>query len=117
MKEPATPKLAGQPSIVWIGIVAAIIIGVGLRFVPLMPDFMMPLVIGTLVTAGVILVLKLVILNGDIHADSTDNARNKSHVVKKSSSRPDLKKESRAHISALARQTREQRFKHNRDSL
>jgi chromosome partitioning protein len=116
VKGPAAPKPAGQPSIVWIGIVGAIIIGVGLRFVPLMPDFMMPLVIGTLVTAGVILVLKLVIVNADTNAQARDDVRKNNHVIKKPSSRPEPKHESRARISALARQTREQRFKHNRDS-
>jgi chromosome partitioning protein len=113
VKGPAASKLGGQPSIVWIGIVAAIIIGVGLRSVPLMPDFMMPLVIGTLVTAGVILVLKLLIKNAEL--DALNEARKKNAGAKKPASRLEIKKESRSRVAVLARQTREQRFKRNRD--
>ncbi len=112
-KKPARPK-AGQPTIVWIGIVGAIIIGLGLRFVPLMPDYMMPLVVGALVTSGVILALKLVLMNAENSAQTTAAARRTSGMFKKLS-RAELKHESRARIAALARQNREQRLKRNRE--
>jgi chromosome partitioning protein len=113
VKKPPKPK-GGQPTIVWIGIVGAIIIGLGLRFVPLMPDSMMPLVVGALVTSGVILALKLVLVSSENSGQSTAEGRRTSGLFKKPS-RPEVKHESRTRIAALARQNREQRLKRNRN--
>ena len=98
----------GQPWIVWLGLGAAVVIGVGLRFIPRMPEFTMPLVIGTLVTAGVLLVLKFMMLNSESGkgTDRKDEARNT-----KPPSRHELRKDSRSRVVALARRARASRFK------
>ncbi len=82
-----------------------------------MPDFLMPLVIGTLVTAAVILALKLLLLNSETNSEAAAQPKKETDSVSpRPPSRPDLKKDSRSRIATLARQTREQRFKHNRDN-
>jgi hypothetical protein len=47
-----------RPYLVWIGF--AIVLGIGLRFLAL-PDFMLPVMVGLAVTAGVTLVLHLLL--------------------------------------------------------
>jgi chromosome partitioning protein len=70
-KEQATTKPVPRPSrapqsfptaFVWVGLAA--VVGVGLRFVQL-PDFMMPVVVGVAVTAGVVLTLHLLSADTD----------------------------------------------------
>jgi chromosome partitioning protein len=114
-KKPASKRIRQKkPSQPWvyigIGVLGAMVIGVGMRFVPLMPDFMMPLVIGTLVSAGVILVLKLMLIHSENIAYAAA-AKKRTSAAVKPPSRPDLKKESRSRIATVGRRTREQRFK------
>lgn len=106
-----------QNQIVWLGIAGAIIIGVALRFlIPKMPPFMMPMVIGTLVTAGVILVLTFLSKNSERKGAVAAAPNAKTMGATKPPSRPDIHKDSRSRLAAIARASRDQRFRRGRDS-
>jgi chromosome partitioning protein len=115
-KKSGPEPASAQPQLAWIGVAGAAIVGVGLRFFPAMPDFMMPLVVGTLVAAGVILLLKLLLVNTENNSDgpAEEGQRRNNHVTKPPS-RLDVRKDSHARMAALARKSRE-RYKRGRDS-
>jgi chromosome partitioning protein len=109
---------SNQTRIAWLGVVSAVVIGVGLRFViPKVPAFMMPMVIGTLVTTGVILLLTLLAKNSESKPQAaTESKPEAKEGTKPPASRPDMHKDSRGRLAALPRTNREQRFRRGRDS-
>jgi chromosome partitioning protein len=105
----AAARRAGPPRIVWLGVAAAAVVGVGLRFVPKLPDVGMPVVVGVLVAAGMVLTLRLLSTqpNGARPSKPKKSQPNKAAL----SRQPEPYKDARARIAALARQSREQRYK------
>jgi len=103
---------AGPTRIVWLSVAAAAVVGVGLRFVSKLPDVGMPVVVGVLVAAGVVLALKLMSTQpgGTRQGKAKKSPPNKAALTRQ----PEPPKDARARIAALARQSREQR--HKRDA-
>jgi chromosome partitioning protein len=104
---------AGPSRVVWLGVAAAAVVGVGIRFVAKLPDFVMPIVVGTLVAAGVTLVLKLMTANPDAgRGKAKRSPQNKNGALgKPATAEPHV--DPRSRIAALARQIREKRQKRN----
>jgi chromosome partitioning protein len=102
---PAKPAPAANnaPPLMWIG--AAMVLGFGLRFVPIPPRFV-PFMIGAAVAAGTLLVLRIFLTpnepSGTVGARRSGSSR-RGATPKKAAVRPEPKKEHNARLSSLTR--------------
>ncbi len=98
-KKPAN----NPPPLMWIG--AAMVLGFGLRFVHIPPQFV-PLVIGAAVTAGTLIVLRLLLSPGEAPAPlsrSRIGSPRRTNEPKKAAVRPEPAKEVNSRLAALTR--------------
>jgi chromosome partitioning protein len=104
--KPAVARVPARrgPSNAWIGWIAAgAALGIGVRFLHL-PPFMLPIIVGLGVAAGVIVLVRFLNSNNSDQAKpAAPPAAPKSGPARKPGSRPDLRRDPSARITTLIR--------------